>query len=59
MNGIKYCSACGKLMYSEVFYNHLTGNSFLKYTCPWCKAQSLINDSKKKSIKVKKNGREY
>lgn len=58
MNKLKYCPTCGKAMYSEVYYNHITGNSYLKFTCLWCETKTLMNKSKR-IIKVKKNGRKY
>jgi len=41
MEKTKYCSACGRAMCSEVYYNHLTGNSYLKYYCLWCETKQI------------------
>lgn len=58
MNKLKYCPTCGKAMCSEIYYNHITGNSYLKYSCPWCEAKTIMNKSKR-IIKAKKNEKKH
>ena len=59
MNKLKYCPTCGKIMYGEIYYNHVTGNNYLKYSCAWCESKRLINESRKRFYRGKNNGRKY
>ena len=59
MKEVKYCTICGKIMYSEIYYNHITGNSYLKYSCAWCELEKLMNESRKRFYRGKPNERKY
>ena len=54
MNKLKCCPTCGKAMYSEVYYNHITGNSYLKYYCLWCETIQIEDKVHKQFIEDQK-----
>ena len=59
MNKLKYCPICGKIMYSEIYYNHITGNSYLKYSGAWCELEKLMSESRKRFYRGKNNEGKY